>query len=158
MHRAIRLNTRLYLLMLVREATLVDIPQIQFVRNSVKENMLSDPALVPDKDVEDYLFNRGKGWVCEINNSIIGFAIVSVVDSNVWALFIQPGFDKQGAGRKLHDTMVEWYFKQTDAPLWLGTAPNTRAEQFYRKAGWREIGTHGKGEIKFEMTKERHQV
>jgi hypothetical protein len=27
-----------------------------------------------------------------------------------------------------------------------------QAEVFYRRAGWREIGTHGKGEIKFEMT------
>jgi hypothetical protein len=34
----------------------------------------------------------------------------------------------------------------------LGTAPGTRAEEFYRKAGWKETGTHGNGEIKFEMS------
>jgi hypothetical protein len=49
--------------------------------------------------------------------------------------------------------MLNWYFSQTDKTVWLGTAPKTRAELFYRKAGWREAGTHGKGEIKFEMTK-----
>ena len=32
--------------------------------------------------------------------------------------------------------------------------PNTRAEIFYRKSGWTEVGIHGKGEIKFEMTYE----
>jgi hypothetical protein len=48
--------------------------------------------------------------------------------------------------------MMNWYFEQTSRPVWLGTAPNTRAESFYRKAGWQEIGTHGEGEIKFEMT------
>ncbi|MFI5132010.1 MAG: GNAT family N-acetyltransferase [Chitinophagales bacterium] len=140
--------------MIIREATSEDIPQIQSVRNAVKENMLSDPALVPDKDVEDYIHHRGKGWVCEVDNTIIGFAIVSIVDNNVWALFIQPGYDKKGIGKKLHDEMINWYFDQTGDAIWLGTSPNTRAESFYRKAGWNEVGTHGQGEIKFEMTAE----
>jgi GNAT superfamily N-acetyltransferase len=140
--------------MIFRPALNADIPQIQVVRNSVKENMLSDPALVPDKDVEDYINNRGKGWVCEINNNIVGFAIISITDNNVWALFIQPGYEQKGIGRQLHDKMMNWYFSQTTVTAWLGTAPGTRAEAFYRKAGWRETGTHGKGEIKFEMTVE----
>ena len=41
--------------MIFREAQIEDIPQIQVVRNSVKENILSNPDLVPDKDVEDYI-------------------------------------------------------------------------------------------------------
>jgi len=137
--------------MLFREARVTDIPQIQVVRNSVKENTLSDPALVTDKACENYLLNRGKGWVCEIDGKIVGFSIVDLVDHNVWALFVQPGFDKNGIGKKLHDDMLNWYFSQTDETIWLGTAPNTRAEKFYRKAGWKEVGIHGKGEIKFEM-------
>ena len=138
--------------MIFREAVIKDIPQIQVVRNAVTENTLSDPALVPDKDVEDYIINRGKGWVCEIDKTIVGFAIVSVTDTNVWALFIQPGYDKMGMGKKLHDIMMDWYFEQTNATIWLSTGPGTRAEQFYRKAGWLEVGIYGKGEIKFEMT------
>jgi GNAT superfamily N-acetyltransferase len=122
------------------------------VRNSVKENMLSNPALVPDKDVEDYIHNRGKGWVCEEDGKIVGFSIVSVRDHNVWALFVQPGHDKKGIGKKLHDVMMNWYFSQVSDVIWLGTAPQTRAEAFYRRAGWKEVGMHGKGEIKFEMT------
>lgn len=137
--------------MLFRQATKADIPQIQIVRNAVKENTLSDPALVPDSDVEDYILNRGRGWVCEIGNAIVGFSIVSVTDKNVWALFIQPGYEKMGIGRRLHDEMINWYFGQTETTIWLGTAPGTRAESFYRKAGWTEVGRHGKGEVKFEM-------
>lgn len=138
--------------MIFREATLADIPEIQIVRNNVKENMLSDPALVPDKDVADYITNRGKGWVCEVEGQIVGFSIVSVIDKNVWALFILPGFEKKGIGRELHRLMMDWYFLQTTEPVWLGTAPGTRAEQFYKEAGWTAAGMHGKGEVKFEMT------
>ena len=138
----------------IREAEIKDISQIQVVRNLVKENRLSDPALVPDSDVEDYITRRGRGWVCEINGQVVGFAIADLVDNNIWALFIHPGFEKSGIGKKLHDEMMNWYFLQTDKTVWLGTSPGTRAESFYRKAGWKETGTHGKGEIKFEMTKD----
>src|SRR5687768_7042205 len=134
-----------------REAKEQDIQAIQEVRNSVKENVLSDPSLVPDAAVYDYLLHRGKGWVCEINGRIIGFSIASVVDRNVWALFIHPEHEGQGIGRKLHDLMIDWYFDQTSETIWLSTSPGTRAEIFYRNAGWTETGSYGKGEIKFEM-------
>ena len=138
----------------IRVAEIKDISQIQVVRNLVKENQLSDPALVPDSDVEDYISRRGKGWVCEIDGEVVGFAIADLVDNNIWALFIHPDFEKIGIGKKLHEEMLNWYFSQTDKTVWLGTSPKTRAELFYRKAGWKEVGVHGKGEIKFEMTKD----
>ena len=138
--------------MIFREATVNDIPQIQLVRNAVKENTLSDPSLVTDEDCESFLINRGRGWVCETQNKIVGFSIADLQDHNVWALFVHPAYEKKGIGKMLHDIMVNWYFSITTTTLWLGTSPHTRAEQFYRKAGWIENGVHGKNEIKFEMT------
>ncbi|WP_404985941.1 GNAT family N-acetyltransferase [Chryseobacterium sp. M5] len=138
--------------MIIREARVEDIPQIQVVRNSVKENTLSNPDLVTDKDCEEFITERGKGWVCEIDGKITGFSIVDLKDNNIWALFVDPDFEKKGIGKKLHDIMLDWYFTQTRENVWLGTSPNTRAELFYRKSGWNEIGIHGKNEIKFKMT------
>jgi len=138
--------------MIFREAGVGDIKNIQIVRNSVKENVLSDPSLVTDKDCENYLTIRGKGWVCDIDNAVIGFAIADLEENNIWALFLQPGYEGKGIGKKLHDIMLDWYFSKTKEKVWLGTAPDTRAEMFYRKCGWKEAGKHGKGEIKFEMT------
>ncbi|WP_265130819.1 GNAT family N-acetyltransferase [Chryseobacterium oranimense] len=136
----------------IREARLEDIPQIQVVRNTVKENTLSDPSLVSNADCEEFLFERGKGWVAETETGIVGFSIADLRGNNIWALFVHPDFENQGIGRKLHDIMLNWYFGQTKENVWLGTSPNTRAETFYRKSGWEETGTHGKSEIKFEMT------
>jgi GNAT superfamily N-acetyltransferase len=137
--------------MIIREAVTADIPQIQTVRNLVKENPLPDPSLVTDADCKDYLTNRGKGWVCEIENKIVGFSIISVKDNNVWALFIQPGYERQGIGRLLHDKMMNWYFTQTNEIVWLGTAPGTRADKFYEAAGWTRTGIRPNGEVRFEM-------
>jgi GNAT superfamily N-acetyltransferase len=140
--------------MIIREAKVEDIAQIQIVRHSVKENILSNPDLVTDEDCVNYITNRGKGWVCEINKEIIGFAIVDLIDHNIWALFLNPNFEKQGIGKKLHDIMLDWYFSKTKIKVWLGTDFNTRAEKFYRSAGWQAVGENGKNEIKFEMTYE----
>ena len=137
--------------MTFREAQPGDIAQIQTVRNLVKENKLSNSALVSDKDVEEFLFMRGKGWVCEIDLLVVGFAIVDLKEHNIWALFVHPDHDTKGIGKKLHGLMMRWYFTQTKETVWLGTAPGTRAEKFYRMQGWKEVGVHGKGEIKFEM-------
>lgn len=137
--------------MIFREAKIDDINQIQIVRNAVTENTLSNPNLVTDADCNEFLFQRGKGWVCEINNEIIGFSIVDLKENNIWALFIHPDFENKGIGKQLHKLMLDWYFSQTNKTVWLGTAPETRAEVFYRKQGWAVIGMHD-SEIKFEMT------
>ena len=137
--------------MLFREANKEDIQAIQLVRNSVKENVLSDPSLVTDAACEEYISRRGKGWVCEVDGKIIGFAIADLQDHNIWALFVDPDYEARGVGSRLHNMMMNWYFSQTTETVWLSTSPATRAEQFYRKKGWRETGLHGKGEFKFEM-------
>lgn len=137
-----------------REARIDDIEEIQKVRNAVKENVLSDPGLVTNSDCETFLTVRGKGWVCEIDQKIVGFAIADLKENNIWALFLDPQFERRGIGRQLHKMMLDWYFSQTQKTIWLGTAFNTRAEAFYRKAGWKEAGTNGPKEIRFEMTYE----
>jgi GNAT superfamily N-acetyltransferase len=140
--------------MIIREAKQEDIPQMQFVRNAVKENTLSDPSLVPDEDYTEFMFNRGKGWVCAVDDKIVGFSIVDMQENNVWALFLLPEEEHKGIGTALHNNMLDWYFAQTKTTLWLGTTPNTRADMFYRKIGWTHVGMHGSGEIKFEMKSE----
>ena len=135
-----------------RDAKTEDIKQIQAVRNSVKQNKLSNPDLIKEEDYVEFLTKKGKGWVCEIKGQIVGFAVIDTVENNVWALFVAPRYEDQGIGKQLHNMMLNWYFQQTKTPVWLGTEPDTRAEKFYRLAEWKEVGKHGKNEIKFEMT------
>ncbi|MGK0317795.1 MAG: GNAT superfamily N-acetyltransferase [Saprospiraceae bacterium] len=138
--------------MIYRDAIAADIKGIQIVRNAVTENPLSNPDLITDEDCLEFITKKGNGWICEIDSKVVGFSIVDLDNNNIWALFISPEFEKRGIGRQLHDMMLGWYFKQTKSTVWLGTSPKTRAETFYRKAGWTEVGIHGDGEVKFEMT------
>ena len=79
--------------MMIRAAKIDDIQHIQIVRNSVKENTLSNPNLVTDKDCEEFISVRGKGWVCEIDQQIVGFAIADLKENNIWALFVDPEYE-----------------------------------------------------------------
>lgn len=134
----------------IREAVIEDIEVIQTIRNAVRENRLSDPSKVTNSDVQDYILNRGKGWVYEHDGKIAGFAIGDLQDANIWALFILPDMEGKGIGKLLHDKMINWMFNQGLSSIWLSTEPGTRAEKFYHKAGWQETGKTPSGEIRFE--------
>lgn len=135
----------------IREAQIADIPRMSAIRLAVRENVLNNPALVTYDDYVEYLTRRGKGWVAEMGGQIVGFAIADLQGHSIWALFVHPDADRQGIGRDLHDTLLAWYFGQTAQPLWLSTAPGTRAEGFYRRAGWHETGRTASAEIRFEL-------
>lgn len=137
--------------MIYRTANLADIQQMQVVRHLVKENTLSNPDLVPDKDVAFYITEKGKGWVCEVDGQLVGFSIVDLQENSVWALFVDPAFAEKGIGKELHRLMIDWYFQQTKEKIVLGTAPNTRAARFYTLQGWTPAGSYANGEVKFEM-------
>jgi GNAT superfamily N-acetyltransferase len=139
--------------MLYRIAQLADIPAIQAVRHAVKENRLSDPTLVTDADVAEYITVRGQGWVAETDDRrIVGFAIADVAGKNIWALFVDPNFEAQGIGKTLHRLMLAWYFAQTQETVWLSTDHQARAAVFYTKNGWIATGMVNAIEMKFEMT------
>jgi GNAT superfamily N-acetyltransferase len=138
--------------MSIRAAKNEDIPAMQKIRNSVLENVLSNPDLVKDDDYAQMILHKGKIWVYEMDSVVLGFACVDLSENNVWALFVNPNFEKQGIGRSLHNCMLKWYFEQTQKTIWLSTEANSRAYGFYKKAGWRERGSYGKIEIKFEMS------
>lgn len=135
-----------------REAEEHDIPRMQVIRNAVKENVLSDPGRIRNEDYVPYLGAAGKTWLCEWNQTVVGFAAADLQKNNIWALFVHPAFENQGVGKQLHALMLQWYFSTTDQKVWLSTAPASRAEEFYLRQGWTPAGTTPDGEVKFEMT------
>ena len=141
--------------MKIRVATEADIPEMGRVRMSVRENRLASLSSLKAGETERLLCDDGRGWVSEVDGRIVGFAIADLSGANVYALFVEPGFERQGIGRLLHDTMMDWFFSNPVSTVWLSTDPSTRAEGFYRKAGWIASGEEANGEIRFEMTRDR---
>ncbi|PZP27420.1 MAG: GNAT family N-acetyltransferase [Roseateles depolymerans] len=137
--------------MLLRQATRADTAELWRVRYAVTENRLT-PGRIGDAELWAYLEQYGRGWVVELApHRIAGFAIGDARDGNIWALFVDPAREGLGHGRRLHDVMVDWLFATGLTRLNLGTQPGSRAEAFYRRAGWRPLSLDEHGEQRFEL-------
>jgi GNAT superfamily N-acetyltransferase len=134
----------------IRTATAADVPAMHAVRCAVRENALSDPARVTEASYAPYIA-AGSAWVAvTADHHISGFAALDRTGLSVWALFVAPGHEGAGIGRALHDHMLDWAAERGMDALWLITARGTRAEHFYRKAGWTSMAAADPGETRFE--------
>jgi len=134
----------------LRQAVAADIPGIQRVRASVRENRLTSTTIA-DEAVLEAIEVTGRGWVVESEGEIVGFSIGNARNGNIWALFVRPDHERCGHGRCLHDTMLEWLWSQGLDRLWLTTEAGTRAQGFYEVAGWQPTGRTDSGEVRYEM-------
>jgi GNAT superfamily N-acetyltransferase len=141
-------------MMQIHVASLPDIPEMHRIRMSVRENQLTNPALVQPHHYRAMLNEQGRGWLAKIKGRVVGFAVVDLTRSNVWALFVDPGFEGRGVGRRLHDTMTDWLFAEGAEHVWLSTDQVTRAARFYQSAGWRYAGNEPNGEVRYGMSRE----
>lgn len=135
--------------MRIRAAREADVPAMHALRLGVLENRLADPERVTEDCYRPYLA-AGGAWVAETESGLAGFAILDIAGASVWALFVDPEAEGRGVGRALHARLLDGAIGHGLTRLALSTAPGTRAERFYREAGWTRAGTTATGELRFE--------
>lgn len=123
-------------LLLLRQATSADIPEMSRIRLSVTENVLSDPGRITAAMYEDFLEKSGRGWVAESGGEIVAFCYADKVNASIWALFVSPGHEGRGLGKSLLEQAVNWLFELGHDRVHLSTGANTRADRFYAAQGW----------------------
>lgn len=134
----------------IRLAAPPDVPAMHRVRMGVRENRLSRPGRISEPDYLPYVEAR-TAWVAETRAGIRGFAVLDAPAGSLWALFVAPDAEGQGMGRALHRQLVETAGRLHIAELRLDTAEGTRAEGFYRNAGWQSAGLTAGGELNFRL-------
>jgi GNAT superfamily N-acetyltransferase len=135
----------------IRRAVLADEPRIFEIRFAVRENKLSNPELVTSADVKWFIENPGI-WLWGEAGVIKGFSASDTRDGTIWALFVDPAFEGQGIGQALLDAALVPLRTAGHRIAKLSTGRGTRAERFYRTAGWTEIGLTEKDETLFERS------
>lgn len=134
----------------IRRALLEERPRISEIRFAVKENRLSDPSRVTDADYVWFSGNPGI-WVWEEDGRILGFSAADTRDGSIWALFIDPQHEGRGIGRALLAAACDVLRRAGHRTAVLSTDPGTRADRFYRKAGWAAEGIDARGEQVFRL-------
>lgn len=137
--------------MIFREAKVEDIPSLFEIRLSVTENVLSDPSKVTPEICADYLTASGKGWLCEVDGEAVGFSVASLRDASIWALFVKPGYEGRGIGKRLLRLATGWLFETGAQGISLSTGANTRADRVYESLGWRRGEVRPDGEVTYRL-------
>jgi ribosomal protein S18 acetylase RimI-like enzyme len=130
----------------IREIEQSDIQDILDIRVATKENHFSMQDLadigITSQSVSKWLDGSIKGWICEISNKPVGFAMGDGDTGEVLVIAIYPQYEKQGLGKKLMFRLQNWLFASGHKKLWLWSNPSNkvRAYGFYRKLGWQPTG------------------
>lgn len=133
----------------VRRAVHADVPRIMAIRHGVRENRLGDVNAVTAADCAAFI-GRSEVWVWVEDGTIQGFAAGDPCNGQIFALFVDPGYEGRGIGRRLLSLACETLQKAGYDIATLSTEPGTRAERFYRANGWMVTGENSKGELLFE--------
>ena len=129
----------------IRRARLEERPRITEIRLAVRENQLLDPSRVTDADYQWFSENPGI-WVWDEDGQILGFSAADTRDGTIWALFIDPAHEGRGIGRALLAKACDVLRQAGHRTATLGTEPGSRADGFYRQAGWMALHIDGRGE------------
>lgn len=132
----------------IRAATPADQPRITAIRMGVRENILSDPSKVTAEEV-DWYRERAIFLVAEEGGEVVAFACANHQTGFIWALFVDPAHEGRGHGRALLDEALSRLKGAGHAQAWLTTGAGTRAEGFYRRNGWRDMGRSLDGQLAF---------
>lgn len=152
----------------IRLATPADIPFLPDIESAAGELFSQLPALanLPDgvTSLEEFQESQQNNllWVAALpSGKPIGFAQVYIVDGLVHLdeIDVHPDYGRQGIGRKLVQTVIEWAQSEGIPAITLTTFRNIPwNEPFYRKLGFRvlELEELSAGLIKLVVEEESH--
>ena len=133
---------------MIRKAGKTDIPRLKEIRDTVRENKLGDPSRVTTEHYYWFIDNPGI-FVWEEEGKIVGFSEADPRDCSICALFMDEAYEGRGIAQALLERACNVLRDAHCSRMWLTTDPGTRAERFYRRAGWRVTGSRN-GELVFE--------
>lgn len=129
-----------------REIAENDIPELFAIRTRTRENTLSIEELarcgITPESIATALLTDVKGWLCEIDNKIVGFAMGNKTTGEMLVIALLPDYEGLGIGKQLLTLVENWLFTQGHKELWLTTSPDPkiRSNGFYKKLGWIATG------------------
>lgn len=130
-----------------REMVCEDLPAAFEVRLSTVENDVTMEELAEDYGVTpsslaESMQTSVKGWLCEDDDRVVGFAMADRWNGEVQVVAVLPSHEGRGIGKTLLDRVVDWLLACGCDEVWLlaNPDPHIRATGFYEKLGWHATG------------------
>ena len=126
-----------------REIQVSDIPEISQVRvatwhNEQGQEEMKSLGITHDSVKQMLESGSHRGWLCEIEEKIVGFTIGNRTNGEMWVIAVLKEFEGKSIGGKLMALVEDWLWTEDWKKIWLTTDPDetTRAVGFYRHLGW----------------------
>ncbi len=130
-----------------REITVDDIPAVFHVRVSTVENAITAAELeagygVTPASLAGALRGPVRGWLCEDDGAVVGFAMGDRETGEVGVVAVLPSHERRGIGIAVLSRVRDWLFSEGHDRVWLKANPDTgiRATGFYASQGWEPTG------------------
>ena len=130
-----------------REMHASDLPAVFELRVSTRENAVTMEELEEDygitpSSLAEAMAADVKGWLCEEEALVVGFAMGDRSNGEVQVVAVRPGHENRGIGKRLLGLVQTWLYEQGHQEIWLLSNPDSgvRAHGFYRKLGWQPTG------------------
>lgn len=126
----------------IREIMPADIPALFAVRVVTHENRLTLDELaaldITEESVARRMMGSFKGWLCEVDGRVVGFAMGDRATGELWVIAVLPEYIGRGIGSALLRQVEDWLKAEGCPRLWLTTDvdPGLKAYTFYRQHGW----------------------
>jgi GNAT superfamily N-acetyltransferase len=139
----------------IRVASVTDIEALFEIRTSVHDNHqsrceLATVGITPDS-IRQMLQDASRAWLGLEDGVPVAFSMANAEQATVFAMFVRPGHEDRGFGRRLMREAEAWLFSRECDEIWLLTSadPGIRAHGFYRHLGWQPAGIQKDGQVKF---------
>lgn len=120
-----------------------DIPAIFKVRiatwhNEMGKEQMTQLGITHDSVKEMLLCGSHRGWLCEIDEAVVGFAMGNQSNGEMWVVAVLKECEGRGIGKTLISYVETWLWSEGWSEIWLTTDPDesVRAVGFYRHLGW----------------------
>lgn len=128
----------------IRLITEQDIDDLFEVRVKTRENLLTREQLssmgITPASVAQMMQTTHRGWLCEVDNQVVGFVMGNKQTGEMWVIAILPEHENKGIGKALMHHVETWLWEQGHNTFWLTTDidPTLRAYGFYQHLGWED--------------------
>lgn len=144
--------------MLIRVATPDDIDTLFAIRTSVVQNHLSREQMtalgITPQVLADSIRAAPCVWIAEVEGRPAAFSMVDRAAGEVFAMFVQPGYEGQGLGRRLMAVAEAALFEQHER-LFLITdgRDEIRPNGFYQRLGWSMVDRLEGDDVRYEKSR-----
>lgn len=140
---------------MIRVATREDVDSLFEIRTSVEQNHLSREQMaalgITPQVLGQAIEDSKCVWIAEVEGQPLAFVMIDRETGELFAMFVRPGHENRGLGRRLMWVAEAALFEQHERIFLITDGrQDIRANGFYQRLGWVLAGQADNDDVRYE--------